>query len=222
MLPSRAHAHVDGDPRIELAGELPLRSGSFKWNELRTRRCDGKCQQLILRREVPLGDIPDPAILIFVGMLPPRISVGEYRSNAGFLQRADDCVAMLRSGLNVRPVEDRRDTRVNRAVQAHEVADVGIFRTIDRCNFVQDESKIARIAFERNVCSDVSQDSFPHVAMRINEAGHDDRFRSVNQFRPVGFEVRCHGCNPGALDQDIGAHKIADSLIETQNDSVFQ
>ena len=128
------HRDVDGDVDAQLLGELPLVAHDVGLAEVRAARGEGHRDQALVVAQVLAAD---PARLVAVDPLdaaavvrpePPVLDrrVGEAeredRADAGVLEALDGGVGVVRRVHDVRPVDERRDARVDALERAPLVA----------------------------------------------------------------------------------------------------
>ena len=105
----------------------------------------------------------------------------------------------------------RRHAAVDRAERAEEVAGIdvvgGVFGAEGALHDVA-------IILERAVGEHVAQDALPHVPMGIDEAGHHDHPRGVDDLGVRRGDVRPHGGDGLAFDEDVGGFEIAERAVE--------
>ena len=117
-----ADADVHADPAADLARQIPVVLRDFGRRELGAARRERQRDEPVARREVLLRDAADVVRVLQAAVVPPRAevevrrAVGEHGAEAPLLQRRDRRVGVLRRVLDVRPVEQRRDAGVDRAV----------------------------------------------------------------------------------------------------------
>src|SRR5438046_3025563 len=137
MLTGRANTYVYGNVGIEFARQLPLTLCRIKRCKFWPGGRESEGDQLIFGREILPSDISNPVILARFGVFPPRVAIGKDRADTRFLNGPNDRISMFPCGLNVRPVEDGGYSRINRAQESDKVANISIFRPIDRGKGVQ-------------------------------------------------------------------------------------
>jgi hypothetical protein len=59
------------------------------------------------------------------------------------------------------------------------------------------------------------------VAVSIDEARRHDHARGIYHLRIGGGDVRAHGGNLAAFDQDVGPLEVADRVVERKHASVL-
>ena len=158
----------------------------------------------------------EPAGLPLLPLPPPGEPVGEHRAEARILQRLDHRVGVRGRGLDVGPVQERRDPRVDSAECREQVADVRVLRPERRRQLVQDERDVAGPALERDVRADVPQEPLPDVTVGVDEPGHDDHPRRVDRLGVRGHEVGTDLDDRAAVDQDVRGREVADVPIHRE------
>ena len=193
---------VRRDASVGLPREFPMVPRHLEVGELRTR-CRREGELLVLRREVLGGGSDEPARLTLLPLPPPREPVREDRTEPGVVQRLDHRVGVGGRALDVRPVEQRRDTRIDRPERRDQVADVRILGSERRCELVQDERDVAGPSFQRDVGPDVAEQALPDVTVGVDEPGHDDHVRRVDDLHLPVRQRWAHGDDPVAFDEHV-------------------
>src|SRR5512138_597314 len=96
---------------------------------------------------------------------------------------------MLRPSLNMRPVEDRRNPRINHAQGADQIANVNILWAVSGSQGIQYEGQVAGLALQGNINPNVAQNPFPQMPVSVNKTRHDDHVRGINRFGVTRFQV---------------------------------
>ncbi len=225
VLAGRTAADVNADANAQFASEGPIVFGHFERGELRAAGSQGQCEELVIAGKILLGDALDVVRMLEAAVVPPRlhvevgIAVGENAAHARLVQRRNGRVGMLRRVLDVRPVEQRGDARVDRAQRADQVSRVGVLGAIHRR---ENPQNVLEIFIEQRVGGDVAQDTFPDMAVRIDESRHDDPFGGVDHLRVLRAQIRPDRRNFRALDEDIGLPEVTDRGIQREHAPVLQ
>ena len=121
---------------------------------------------------------------------------------------------MLGRVVDVRPVEHRRHARVDRLERAEVVPGVDVLGAVGGRELVEDDVEVAG---EADVRRDPADHGLPGVAVRVDEARHDDAARGVDHLGVADLERRADGGDPIVLDQDVAAEDVADrgSMLNT-------
>ena len=141
-------------------------------------------------------------------------AVGEHGAHAGLLQSLDDGVRVLRRVVDVRPVEHAGDAGVDCAERAQQVGGIDVVRRHLGAELALHD---VAIVLQRAVRQHVAQEALPHVPVRIDEARHHDRVRSVDDLGIGRADVRPHRRDLAALDQHVGLLEVADRAVEREH-----
>ena len=138
-----------------------------------------------------------------------RAAVGIHGANAGFLQAAHPRVGVFRGVVDVRPIEERRDARVDAFQGAGEVTGVDIVRPIERREGVQDLDKII---IESGVRRAASDGALPGVPVRVDQSRDDDVPADVDDLG-IRLDVGSDLHDLVALDQDVAFRQVTNIRI---------
>ena len=202
-------AGVHGDRRAHVARDRPFRR--------RHPRRHGQRQQLFVRREILLAQ-PADVVGIFVLWTAGAAAERVHPADARLAESLNGRVCVRRGVADVRPVEHRRHTRVDRAERTHQIADVDVLGTDHPAHGAQD---VAHVVVEQTVGQAVADRALPHVPVRVDEPRHDDHVRSVDHLR-VGADVRLNRGDQAFLDQHVGGVEVADLRIEREDASALE
>ena len=221
------HRDVDRDVEPELLGQLPVVADDVGLAEVRTAGGERHRDAAVVGVEVLLPDPPrvrpvrgqDAARVVRAE--PPvderRVpeAVGEDRSDLRLLQAADRLVGVGRRVHDVRPVDERRDARVDALERAPQVAGVHVVGPVVRRELVEDRPEVGD---QREVRRARPDRRLPRVPMGVDEARDDDVAGRVDRARPVRGQVPADGRDLVVLDQDVGPGQFADLRVLGEDD----
>ena len=130
----------------------------------------------------------------------------EDHARARLLERLDRGVGVLRRVEVVRPVEQRRDAAVERLERADQVAGVGVLGAVELAHRAVQAREVVR---ERPVGADVAEERLPGVAVRVDQARHDDAVGRVDDLGVAGVEVRAR--RPRSRRSRSGRRRVSKS-----------
>ena len=177
-----------------------------------------KRQQLVIRREVLRAE-PDDVLRISVRRALPR-GVAEDRPASGFLEAGNAGVAVSRRMRDLRKINGRGNARAhlaNRSQQLSNVGIIGLIVGIQRAGIVNDT---VIVILEQSIRDEASQDGLILMMVRVDEAGHHDSVRRVDDFRS-GLQIEPHLGNFLSVNQHIGFLKVANVTVHAQYDAAF-
>ena len=213
------HPHVDADADAQVARQLPIVRGHFGRGVARSPGRHGERQQLIVRLKVLFADAPDVLGMLARAVGPPvsadRHAVSVHGPDARVGEALDCRVGMLGRVVDVRPVEQGGDPRVERFERAHQVGDVDVFGAVLEADVVEHPREIL---VESAAGQHAADGRLPRVAMRIHEARHDDAVAGVDDVGVrAGRQVGAHRGNRVPVDQHIGVRHVAEHRIEGEH-----
>jgi hypothetical protein len=118
--------------------------------------------------------------------------MGKDRSETCLVQAVNCRIRMLRRIHDVGPIEHRGDARIHRAQRTEQIAKVDVVRTITRRDRLQDNPQVSEeIAFR----DQASKLGLPSVAVRVDQAGHDQLGGGINNVGILRRQIATDGCN---------------------------
>ena len=221
------HRDVDRDVEAELLGQLPVVADDVRLAEVGAAGRERHRDPALVRVEVLLADPPrvgpvrgqDAAGVVRAE--PPvderRVAeaVGEDRPDLRVLQAADGLVGVGRRVHDVRPVDERRDARVDALERAPQVGRVDVVGPVVRRELVEDRPEVGD---QREVRRARPDRRLPGVPVGVDEARDDDVAGRVDRPRAVGRQAVADGGDPVVLDQDVGAGHLAERRVLGEDD----
>ena len=177
-------------------------------------------QQLVRRAEIAALQPHDILRVAHVGSA--AAPVGVDRADAGFLQRSNTGVAVLRRVRDLRRVDRRGGAHVDHAERGDQHAGIGIRGRIGRRERVADVATI--VGIEQAVGEDAPQQALVEMVMRVDEARHHDAIGGVDHRCVVvrNCDARPDFADLAVLDQHIGLREVADAAVEGEDDSALE
>src|SRR6516225_1664617 len=177
-------------------------------------------QQLILGAEISSLKAFNVLRILRGGAGAPVI--GKDRSDAGFLQRANASVAVLRCVRNLRDVDDRGRAHVDEAERRHQHPGISIRRLIGRRQDVLNVAVI--VGIEQAVHQDVAQEPLIGMAVGVDETGNDDPVRGIDDRGHIArhLDIRPNLADLAALDQHVRLREVADLPVEGEHDAALE
>ena len=151
-----------------------------------------------------------------VGAEPPvleggvREAIGKDRSDAGGRQSANGLIGMGRRVHDVRPVDERRDARVDALERAPLVGREDIVGPIVRSELVED---VAEVGDQREVGRTGPDRRLPGVPVGVDEARDDDVVGRVDRAGAIGRQAVPDRHDPIVFDKDIRANELAQGRV---------
>jgi hypothetical protein len=114
----------------------------------------------------------------------------------------------------VRPIDERRDARVDALERAPEVRCINVVGAVVRRELVEDRPEVGD---QREVRRARPDRGLPRVAVGVDEARNDDVAVGVDNLRVCRTQVRADLGDRVALDEDVGAGQLAQCRILGQD-----
>ena len=199
------HRDVDRDVDVELLGQLPVVADDLGLAEVGAAGRERHRDPPVVRVEVlaaeasRIGAVGGQHAAGVVRPEPPvdergvREAVGEDGPDPRLLQPADGLVGVVRRVHDVRPVDERRDARVDALERAPQVGGVDVVRPIVRRELVEDGPEVGD---QREVGRAGPDRRLPGVAVGVDEARDDDVAGRIDRPRAVGRQVLADGDDP--------------------------
>ncbi len=176
---------VGGDRDAQLAGHLER-------GLLRERRVAGDVEGQLEAEQAVAAHVPGGEVAELGRAGPVRrgvldVAVGQHEPAGHGPQGLDGGLGVLGGLEAVRPVDGRRDTRVERLGRAEQVARVDVLRPEDLAplQVVPDE-----VLGQRPVGAVAAHRRLPHVPVGVDHAGHHDAAGRVDLDGPLGHRQR--------------------------------
>jgi hypothetical protein len=155
--------------------------------------------------------------------LPRRlleVAVGEHEAAGDGLQRVDGRLRVVDRLQPVRPVDGRRHAGVERLDRRQEVARVDVLRAEDLPPLQVEEDEVLR---QRPVGAVPAQRGLPHMAVRVDHAGHDDAAGGVDLERVIRhLQAGADARDPVADDQDVRVAVDVVGIVHGQHGAAAQ
>lgn len=190
-----AVAHVHGDRQAEVAGRPPFGECVLLARDLGAQRRQRHCH--------PAGEqLPVDAPGLGVEVAVAAVAVAEHRPDAGRAQCGDARVRVGGAELDVRPVDQRRDAGVQAFERAGERPGVDVVRAVAGRQLAEDAGQVGG---ERAVGEDRAERRLPGVAVRVDEARHDDAAGGVDRLGAGGGgQFSADRGDAAVLDEHVG------------------
>jgi hypothetical protein len=120
---------------------------------------------------------------------------------------------VVRRVVDVRPVDQRRDARVEALQRAGQVGRVDVLGPVERGERVE---HLDEVVVERRVGGAAADRRLPGVPVGVDEAGHDEEALGLDDLG-VGADVRLDRDDLAVLDEDIGVGKVAQLRVNRQD-----
>ena len=190
------------DPEAERAGIGPLlfhRPGEHaQGHEL-----VGRGEELLLQPRQVLRQLVIP----IAGL---RAAGGMDAADAAIEQRLDRRIGMRAAARIMRIVDHAGDAGIDAAERGDEIAGIHVVGPIGLGEGLMRRGGVG--VQGRGIGVDAAELAFPGMAMAIDEAGDEDRVRTVDHLRAGRFEVAADGDDLLALDQQIALGDVAELL----------
>jgi hypothetical protein len=215
------HPDVDADQDVELARERPVVLRDVGVHVAGLPRGHGEREEAVVRREVRLADPPDVLGMVQLAQHPPlgpgRHAVGVDGADAGVPEALDRCVRVVGRVVDVRPVEQRRDTAVERLEGAGVVADVDVLRAVEAADLAEHDREVVVEGAGRQ---DAADGRLPRVPVRVDEARHHDHPCRVDLLG-VGYRQAAADLDDlPVLDEDVRVRDVPDLGIHRDDEAV--
>ena len=152
---------------------------------------------------------------------PHAAGVGEDRPDAGILERADQCVAMLRGVVDLGDIDDAGRTHVDHSERRRQHPGISVGGRKRRRQRADDVAIV--VGVDPSVGQDVAQNALIGVAVGVDEAGNDDLVRRIDHRHVVRHhDVRPDLADLAVLDQHVCLRKVADLPVERQHHARLQ
>jgi hypothetical protein len=149
-----------------------------------------------------------------VSSLSNHQAVAVDGAQLGVLQAPDRLVGVLGRVRDVRPVEQRRHAGVDRLERAEVVARVDVLRPVGGGELVEHDVEVAA---EADVRRDAADHGLPGVPMRVDEPGHDDAARDVDDLGLGRVDAVSDGRDALAFDEDVGSEEVPRPRIHRED-----
>ncbi len=147
-----------------------------------------------------------------------RNAVAKDGSHPALLKAAKHGISMLRGILDMRPVKEGRNARIQGLKGSNERANIGIFGSIDRTKFRENTTRvITKVA----IGGKLFERAFPGMSMGINQAWHHDHPTRVNHGTLRDFHIGLNGANKRTFYEDISTRKGAKFFVSCNDRAVL-
>jgi hypothetical protein len=222
----RRHHRVDGDRQAVLAreGELPL--PDLRLGVLDTAAGDPEVQQAVARALEALATHAQDVVEVDrLGPLregAPRLRVAgravrEAPAHARLGHRLQGGVGVRGCLEVVLPGVHRGDAGVDGLGESEADRGVGV---VGREVRAVGEDDIVKVGREVAVARAAAQHRRPHMAVGVDEAGHDDPAAGVEHLVGVAREVGPHRLDPCPVEQDVAARQRPEVVVHREDEGV--
>ena len=211
--------HADQDP--ELARERPVVLRDVVIDVPGLASGHGEGEEAFVGREVRLANTPDVLGVVQLAQHPP-LSTGRHAvrvdgADACVLEPLDRSIGVVGCIADVRPVEQRRDAAVQCLERAGVVADVHVLRAVEAADLAEHHREVV---VERAGRQHTAYRRLPRVAVRVDEAGHDDHPGRVDLLGVRYAEVWTDVHDDAVLDEDLAVRDLADVGVHRDDEPV--
>ena len=214
-----ADVHADRDP--ELARERPVVLRDVEVRVAGLARRHREREQAVVGGEVGVADAADVLGVLELAERPPlaagRHAVRVDGADARVLEALDSRVGVVGRVADVRPVEQRRDARVERLERAGVVADVDVLWAVVPADTAEHHREVV---VERAGREDATDRRLPRVAVRVDEPRHDDHAARVDLLGIAYLETSADLDDHPVLDEHVAVRDLADVGVHRDHEAV--